>query len=111
RRVEKLAAVLALVAARSAVAAEGAGAADETVREEAIIVVAIELLDGPALYESPRVEVEEYRLGDLGLTLGGSTPEFIEGDPEPGIDVAVNRMISVAELARGYAFLQRPGLG
>ncbi len=111
RRIEKLAAVVALVAARVLRPAVRAGAVDVAVGQEARVILAVELLPGFFRDEAVRVEPVEDRLGDLRVRRRRRAAEPVEGDPEPGVRVGVDCVIAVAQLAGRGLFLDRPGLG
>ena len=57
------------------------------------------------------VDFVEDVLDDLGLQRGAGAPEVVERDVEPLVDVAVDGVVAVAELARAHPLLQRPRLG
>ena len=63
------------------------------------------------LDEAVFLEIEEHRLGDLGLLGRRGTAEMVEGDAEPIIDIAVDRVIMVAQFPGGLPLLLRARFG
>lgn len=96
-RVDDVLARVALVAACARRAAVGTRALDETVGEEAVAVLAEELLDGVGADVAVVVELPEDLLRDLGLLLGRGATEAVERDVEPLVNLLVQLVVLLAD--------------
>jgi hypothetical protein len=111
KRIEQLAAVVALVAPGVGEVAVRALALDEAVCEEALVSLAVGLLHLALKDVAVGVEVAEDILGDLDMVLSRGAAEDIEADAEPLVDLLVHGVVLVAQLARGQSLFERLGLG
>jgi len=98
KRVQNLPASIALVSSRIGVAARSAFTLDEAVRQESVMLLAVELICPAFLEEIIGLQLQKDILSNLTMQLVRGTTEDIAADVEPTIDVGVNGKISIAEL-------------
>jgi len=87
-----------------------AGAQHVAIREEALVLFAVELVQGALVDVAVVIQLREDVLRDLCVHGHRGAAELVEGDREPLVDVPVDRVVPVAELARRDALLQGPCL-
>lgn len=97
-RVEKVAALVALVTSGVGVCAKRTFTLDETVGQEALVLFAIRLLGCLFSEVAVLVQLGEDVLGNLGLLCSGRPAEVVELNLEPVVDLLVDLVVLVAQL-------------
>lgn len=111
KRVQQVAARVALVAAGVVVATARAGTLDKAIGQESVVDLAVGLR-GDALIE-PLVfpELQEDLLDNLGMEVGAGAAEVVEVDLEVVVDLLVQLVELIAQLAGCDALLEGLCLG
>ena len=110
-RVEKVSALVALVAPRVLVATERTLALDESVGQESLVLLAVRLDRRSLLKEAVLVKLGKDVLSDFRLLVGRGPAKDVEANVEPFVDLGVQLVVLVAQLFRCALFFDSLGLG
>ena len=109
--IQQFAAAFTLIPPGIPVIAVGAGSLHVTIRQEAAVVFAVELLHAALGDETRLVHFPEKVLHHLGLHRAAGTTEMIEFNFEPPVNIPMNRMVPIAQLPGTHALFEGPGFG